>query len=95
MSTSPENELTPPRATPGALDRRPLLRMVAAVLWSAFFGAAIGICAMLLLPMMFWEPPMDEARLAWLFCIMFIVALVPAYSAAVLMRPTEGSSSER
>lgn len=95
MTSAPGEPQELPRATPGALDRRPLLRLIAAVLWSAFFGAAIGIVALLMLPMMFWEPPMDEAHLAWLFAVMFVIALIPAASAALLARPPEESAGER
>lgn len=69
------------------LGARPLLRRAAAVLWSAFLGAVVGVGALALAPEDAQPPTLDEQGWALTFGLVWLLCLIPALSASVLASP--------
>ncbi|MDE2149987.1 MAG: hypothetical protein KGJ55_09190 [Gammaproteobacteria bacterium] len=70
-----------------ALGERPLLRRISLILWPAFLGAAATMLALLLVPENFVLPPQTPGGTAIVFMALWLLALIPAWIAAVLASP--------
>ena len=70
-----------------SLARRPRLRFFAVVLWSSFLGAVMILAAWLLSPHDLAFEPITFARLAGVFVAAWLLSLIPAISAALLIGP--------
>lgn len=82
------------RAASRGLGSSPRLRGVAAVLWSAFVGASVSLLVILLVPEDWLDPPVGLGRLTAVFGVLFLLALVPAISAALLTHTQTGGSGD-
>lgn len=69
------------------LGARPRLRLLAGVLWSGFIGASLALLVLLIVPDQWLMAPVGFGRLAVSFCALWLLALVPALSAALLSGP--------
>lgn len=74
------------------LGRRPRLRELAAIAWSAFLGASVSLLAVLLVPDGWFDAPLGFERLAVVFVLLWILAMIPAASQALLSRRAPGKS---
>lgn len=74
------------------LGRRPLAREMFAVAWSAALGASLSLLVLLLMPEDWMETPVGFERLAIAFTVLWVLALVPALSQALLSRPPPHAS---
>jgi hypothetical protein len=69
------------------LGERPWLRRISALLWASFLGAGLSTVALLLTPDSFPLPPETMSQTAWAFGVLWLLALVPALIAAILVTP--------
>lgn len=69
-----------------ALGSRPAWRLLAITAWSAFLGAVVLLSAYLLALPAEGEP-LELGRLAEVFVLLWALAAVPAFSAALLAQP--------
>ncbi|MFA5940567.1 MAG: hypothetical protein WC809_14505 [Sinimarinibacterium sp.] len=91
MSDRPEPQLEDPAeilraARTRALGTRPAWRLLAITAWSGFIGAVALISAWLL-AMPADSEPLDLERLAEVFIVLWALAAIPAFSAALLSQP--------
>lgn len=78
-----------------ALGARPCVREVFALIWSAVLGASLSLLALLLMPEDWLETPVGFERLALAFIALWVLALVPALSQALLSRPPPSAQRSR
>ena len=78
-----------------ALGARPGMREVFAVVWSAVLGASLSLPALLLMPEDWLEAPVGFERLALSFIALWLLALVPALSQALLSRTPPSTDGSR
>jgi hypothetical protein len=91
MSDPHEVDLDAETITRAAAQRglggRPWLRSASAVLWAGFLGATCTTVATLLTPDSWLTPPIGFDRLAAIFAISWVLALIPAIAVALLSMP--------
>lgn len=76
------NDALPP---PRALALRPALRRICVLLWASFLGAVVMLLVVLLLPDTLPLPPAAPTHQALFFGLAWLVSLVPATIAGVLI----------
>ena len=78
-----------------ALGASPRLRAAANVGWSAFIGASLALVILLLMPEGWLDAPVTFGRLTLLFFSLWVIAVVPALSAALLAAGGGGGADAR
>lgn len=81
-SLEARDEALPP---PRALALRPALRRICVLLWASFLGAVLMLLAVLLLPETLPLPPASPTHQALFFGLAWLLSLVPATIAGVLI----------
>ncbi|MBL6751965.1 MAG: hypothetical protein ISP90_15710 [Nevskia sp.] len=70
-----------------ALGERPWLRRCTALLWASFLGGGLSTVVLMLTPDSFTLPPDTVEGAACAFGVLWLLALIPAAIAAVLVIP--------
>lgn len=73
------------RRAPRALAARPALRRLCVLLWASFLGAVLMLLSVLLLPDSLPLPPASPTHQALFFGLAWLVSLLPATVAGVLL----------